>query len=35
MMQDGDPEKSENAMKALLQMDKLDLNALKQAYEQP
>ena len=35
MMQDGEPEKSENAMKALLQMDKLDLNALKQAYEQP
>ena len=34
MMQDGEPEKSENAMKAMLQMDKLDVNALKQAYEQ-
>ncbi len=32
MLQDKDPKKSERVMKALLQMKKLDINALKQAY---
>ena len=30
----GDPKKSEKAMQALMQMKKLDINVLKQAYEQ-
>ncbi len=34
MMQDKDPKKSERVMKALLQMDKINIKALKQAYEQ-
>ncbi len=34
MMQDKDSKKSERVMKALLQMDKIDLKTLKQAYEQ-
>jgi len=34
MMQDKDPKKSENVMKALLQMGKIDIKTLKQAYEQ-
>lgn len=33
MMQDKDPKKSERVMKALLQMKKLDIQALKHAYE--
>lgn len=34
MLQDKDPEKSEKLMEALLQMDKIDIETLKQAYEQ-
>ena len=34
MLQDKDPKKSERVMKALLQMTKLDIKKLKQAYEQ-
>jgi predicted 3-demethylubiquinone-9 3-methyltransferase (glyoxalase superfamily) len=34
MMQDKDPKKSENVMRALLQMKKLDIKVLKQAYAQ-
>ena len=34
ILQDKDAEKSQRVMKAMLQMDKLDINALKQAYEQ-
>jgi predicted 3-demethylubiquinone-9 3-methyltransferase (glyoxalase superfamily) len=34
MLQDRDPAKSERVMKAMLQMKKLDLSALKQAYDQ-
>ena len=34
MLQDKDAKKSENVMKALLQMKKLDIKTLKQAYEQ-
>ncbi len=34
MMRDKDPKKSERVMKALLEMKKLDINKLKQAYEQ-
>ena len=34
MMQDKDPKKSENVMKALLRMDKIDIETLKRAYEQ-
>ncbi len=34
MLQDKDQKKSERVMKALLQMKKLDIKALKQAYEQ-
>ena len=34
MMQDKDPAKSQRVMKAMLQMDKLDIARLKQAYEQ-
>lgn len=33
LYQSGDPEKSERVMKAMLQMDKLDIKTLKQAYE--
>jgi predicted 3-demethylubiquinone-9 3-methyltransferase (glyoxalase superfamily) len=33
MMQDKDPEKSRRVMKAMLQMTKLDIKRLKQAYE--
>jgi predicted 3-demethylubiquinone-9 3-methyltransferase (glyoxalase superfamily) len=33
MMQDKDPEKANRVMTAMLQMDKLDLERLKQAYE--
>jgi predicted 3-demethylubiquinone-9 3-methyltransferase (glyoxalase superfamily) len=33
MLQDKDPEKSEEVMKAMLQMKKIDIRALKQAYE--
>jgi predicted 3-demethylubiquinone-9 3-methyltransferase (glyoxalase superfamily) len=35
MLQDKDPEKSKRVMKAMLQMDKINIEALKQAYEQP
>ena len=34
MLQDKDAEKSKRVMQAMLQMDKLDINALKQAYQQ-
>lgn len=34
MLQDKDPKKSERVMKALLQMKKIDIKSLKQAYEQ-
>jgi len=34
LMQDKDPRRSERVMKAMLQMKKLDIQALKQAYEQ-
>ena len=34
MLQDKDAKKSESVMKALLQMKKLDIKTLKQAYEQ-
>ncbi len=34
MLQDKDAEKTERVMKALLQMKKLDIKKLKQAYEQ-
>src|SRR3989454_5068384 len=34
MLQDKDVEKSERVMKALLQMNKIDIKTLKQAYEQ-
>jgi predicted 3-demethylubiquinone-9 3-methyltransferase (glyoxalase superfamily) len=33
MLQDNDPEKSQRVMKAMLQMDKLDIKRLQQAYE--
>jgi len=33
MLQDKDPRKTENVMKALLQMKKIDMKALEQAYE--
>jgi predicted 3-demethylubiquinone-9 3-methyltransferase (glyoxalase superfamily) len=33
MLIDPDPEKSERVMKALLQMNKIDINTLMQAYE--
>jgi predicted 3-demethylubiquinone-9 3-methyltransferase (glyoxalase superfamily) len=35
MLQDKDPEKSTRVMKAMLQMDKINIDGLKQAYEQP
>jgi predicted 3-demethylubiquinone-9 3-methyltransferase (glyoxalase superfamily) len=34
MYQDKDPEKTQRVMKAMLQMDKLDIKTLRQAYEQ-
>ena len=34
MLQDKDPEKSKRVMQALMQMNKLDIATLKQAYEQ-
>ena len=34
MLQDEDPEKSDSVMKAMLQMDKIDIKRLKQAYNQ-
>ncbi len=34
LMQDPDPQKSQRVMKAMLQMEKLDIARLKQAYEQ-
>ena len=34
MLQDKDAEKSKRVMQAMLQMDKLDINILKQAYQQ-
>ena len=34
MLQDKDPEKSKRVMKAMLQMDKIDIRGLRQAYEQ-
>lgn len=34
MLQDKDPEKSKKVMEAMLKMDKIDINTLKQAYEQ-
>ncbi len=33
MLQDEDPKKSQRVMQAMLQMDKMDIAALKQAYE--
>ncbi len=33
LMSDPDPQKSQRAMKAMLQMDKIDINGLKQAYD--
>jgi predicted 3-demethylubiquinone-9 3-methyltransferase (glyoxalase superfamily) len=35
MLQDKDAEKSRRVMKAMLQMDKIDIQGLRQAYEQP
>jgi predicted 3-demethylubiquinone-9 3-methyltransferase (glyoxalase superfamily) len=35
MLHDKDPEKAEKVMKAMLQMKKIDIKALKQAHEQP
>jgi predicted 3-demethylubiquinone-9 3-methyltransferase (glyoxalase superfamily) len=34
LLQDKDPKKSERVMKAMLQMKKIDIKALKQAYKQ-
>jgi len=34
MLNDPDPEKSQRLIKAMLQMDKIDIESLKQAYEQ-
>jgi len=34
MLQDKDPKKSGKVMNAMLQMDKIDIKALQQAYEQ-
>jgi len=34
MLSDPDPEKSKRVMQAMLQMKKIDINALRQAYEQ-
>ncbi|HUJ50222.1 MAG TPA: VOC family protein [Bryobacteraceae bacterium] len=35
LMSDPDPEKSKRVMKAMLQMDKIDIAALERAYQQP
>jgi predicted 3-demethylubiquinone-9 3-methyltransferase (glyoxalase superfamily) len=35
LMSDPDPEKSGRVMKAMLQMDKIDVNKLREAYENP
>ena len=35
MLRDKDPKKSERVMKAMLQMKKLDIETLQEAYEQP
>ncbi|MBA3614202.1 MAG: hypothetical protein H0W49_15080 [Nitrospirales bacterium] len=35
MMQDKDPEKANLVMESILQMDKIDINRLQQAYAQP
>jgi predicted 3-demethylubiquinone-9 3-methyltransferase (glyoxalase superfamily) len=35
MLKDKDPEKSQRVMKAILQMKKIDIQTLKQAYDQP
>src|SRR5208283_3061154 len=35
MLQDPDPEKSKRVMQAMLQMDKIDIGLLRQAYDQP
>ncbi|HEV2699382.1 MAG TPA: VOC family protein [Terriglobales bacterium] len=35
LMSDPDPQKSSRVMKAMLQMDKIDVNKLKEAYENP
>jgi predicted 3-demethylubiquinone-9 3-methyltransferase (glyoxalase superfamily) len=35
LLNDPDPEKSQRVMKAMLTMKKLDIRALKQAYEKP
>jgi len=35
LMQDKDPEKAKRVREALLRMNKLDINGLKQAYDQP
>lgn len=35
LMSDPDPEKSGRVMKAMLQMDKIDIKRLQQAYQQP
>ena len=34
MLQDKDPEKAKKVMKAMLQMNKIDIQTLKQAYGQ-
>jgi predicted 3-demethylubiquinone-9 3-methyltransferase (glyoxalase superfamily) len=34
MLSDRDPAKSQRVMKAMLQMDKIDIARLRQAYEQ-
>ncbi|MGH7850082.1 MAG: VOC family protein, partial [Thermodesulfobacteriota bacterium] len=34
MLQDKDPEKAKRVMKAMLQMDKIDIAGLKRAYAQ-
>jgi predicted 3-demethylubiquinone-9 3-methyltransferase (glyoxalase superfamily) len=34
LLRDKDPEKSQRVMKAMLQMDKIDIKKLKQAYDQ-
>jgi predicted 3-demethylubiquinone-9 3-methyltransferase (glyoxalase superfamily) len=35
MLQDKDPQKAGRVMKAMMQMDKIDVSVLKQAYDQP
>jgi len=35
LLNDSDPVKSKNVMQAMLQMDKIDIERLQQAYEQP